>query len=50
VGRGGGEGGLMAMDKDGNITTLFNSSGMYRASIDMNIDTNEKMTIEIFKD
>jgi beta-aspartyl-peptidase (threonine type) len=49
VGRGG-EGGLMAMDKDGNITSLFNSSGMYRASIDTNIDTNEKMTVEIFKD
>jgi beta-aspartyl-peptidase (threonine type) len=46
VGRLGGGGGLIAMDHEGNITTPFNSSGMYRAYI----DTNGKMTIEIFKD
>lgn len=46
VGRLGGGGGLIAMDKDGNIATPFNSSGMYRAYI----DTNGKMTVEIFKD
>ena len=27
----GGEGGLIAIDKDGNIEMQFNSEGMYRA-------------------
>ncbi len=31
----GGEGGVIAMDRDGNITTPFNVEGMYRASIDV---------------
>ncbi len=42
----GGEGGVIAMDRDGNITTPFNSEGMYRASI----DTDGKMTISIYRD
>jgi beta-aspartyl-peptidase (threonine type) len=46
VGQLGGGGGLIAMDKDGNITTPFNTSGMYRAFI----DTNGKMVIEIYRD
>lgn len=46
VGRLGGTGGLIAMDKDGNITTPFNTSGMYRAYI----DTQGRMVIEIYKD
>lgn len=29
----GGDGGIVAMDKDGNITMEFNTAGMYRASI-----------------
>ncbi len=32
----GGEGGLVAIDHDGNIEMPFNSEGMYRASIDLN--------------
>lgn len=31
----GGEGGVIAMDRDGNIATPFNVEGMYRASIDV---------------
>jgi len=31
----GGEGGVIAMDPEGNITTPFNVEGMYRASIDV---------------
>ncbi len=42
----GGEGGVIAMDHDGNITTPFNSEGMYRASI----DTDGNMTISIYRD
>jgi beta-aspartyl-peptidase (threonine type) len=34
-----GEGGVIAMDQAGNITTPFNSEGMYRASIDTNGET-----------
>lgn len=42
----GGEGGVIAMDHDGNITTPFNTEGMYRASIDI----NGEMTISIYRD
>ncbi len=42
----GGEGGVIAMDRAGNITTPFNTEGMYRASI----DTDGKMTISIYRD
>jgi len=41
-----GEGGVIAMDRAGNITTPFNSEGMYRASI----DTSGEMTISIYRE
>lgn len=41
-----GEGGVIAMDAKGNITTPFNSEGMYRASI----DTDGEMTISIYRE
>jgi beta-aspartyl-peptidase (threonine type) len=41
-----GEGGVIAMDRLGNIATPFNSEGMYRASI----DTNGVMTISIYRE
>jgi len=42
----GGDGGVIAMDKYGNIGISFNSEGMYRAYIDV----NGKPVIEIYKD
>ncbi|MCD8538801.1 MAG: isoaspartyl peptidase/L-asparaginase, partial [Leadbetterella sp.] len=42
----GGEGGVISVDKNGNIAMPFNSEGMYRASI----DTNGKVFIGIYKD
>ena len=42
----GGDGGVIAMDKFGNMAISFNSEGMYRAYIDM----NGKAVIEIYKD
>ena len=41
-----GEGGVIAMDRAGNITTPFNSEGMYRASI----DTDGQMSISIYRE
>jgi beta-aspartyl-peptidase (threonine type) len=41
----GGDGGIIAIDKDGNIVMEFNTTGMYRASIDKN--GNRK--VEIYK-
>jgi L-asparaginase / beta-aspartyl-peptidase len=41
----GGDGGLIAVDKDGNIAMPFNTSGMYRGYI----DANGKMSVEIYK-
>jgi beta-aspartyl-peptidase (threonine type) len=41
-----GEGGVIAMDAKGNITTPFNSEGMYRASI----STDGEMTISIYRE
>jgi beta-aspartyl-peptidase (threonine type) len=41
----GGDGGLIAVDKDGNVAMPFNTSGMYRGYI----DANQKMVIEIYK-
>lgn len=41
-----GEGGVIALDRQGNIATPFNSEGMYRASI----DTNGEMTIAIYRE
>lgn len=42
----GGEGGLIAINKSGNIEMPFNSEGMYRACID--VDGNK--TVKIYKD
>lgn len=42
----GGDGGLIAVDKNGNIAMPFNTSGMYRGSI----NTNGKIVVEIFKE
>lgn len=42
----GGEGGVIAIDKKGNITFEFNTAGMYRASI----DKKGKLYIGIYKD
>ena len=42
----GGEGGIIAIDKDGNIAMPFNSLGMYRGFI----DADGKMVVEIYKD
>jgi L-asparaginase / beta-aspartyl-peptidase len=39
----GGEGGVIAIDKDGNIQASFNTPGMYRASIDK--EGNKKIAI-----
>jgi beta-aspartyl-peptidase (threonine type) len=41
----GGDGGIIAIDKDGNIIMEFNTSGMYRASI----DKKGTKTIAIYK-
>jgi beta-aspartyl-peptidase (threonine type) len=41
-----GEGGVIALDRHGNIATPFNSEGMYRASI----DTSGHMTIAIYRE
>jgi beta-aspartyl-peptidase (threonine type) len=41
----GGDGGIVAMDKDGNITVEFNTAGMYRAFI----DTKGKLEIGIYE-
>ncbi|MGF1557176.1 isoaspartyl peptidase/L-asparaginase family protein [Paucihalobacter sp.] len=42
----GGDGGIVAVDKDGNITMEFNTAGMYRASI----KSNEALRIGIYKE
>ena len=42
----GGDGGIVAVDKDGNITMEFNTAGMYRASI----KSNEDLKIGIYED
>ena len=41
----GGDGGLVAVDKDGNITMPFNTSGMYRGYV----DRSGRMVVEIYK-
>jgi len=41
-----GEGGVIAIDRHGNIATPFNSEGMYRASIDI----NGVMSIAIYRE
>jgi beta-aspartyl-peptidase (threonine type) len=45
VARLGGSGGLIAIDRQGNITLPFNTSGMYRGYV----DPNGKFVIEIYK-
>jgi beta-aspartyl-peptidase (threonine type) len=42
----GGDGGVIALDKNGNIGISFNSEGMYRAYI----DENGKPVVKIYKD
>ncbi len=42
----GGDGGVIAIDAKGNVAMLFNSAGMYRASI----DTNGEVKVAIYKD
>ena len=42
----GGEGGLVAVDKDGNVAMPFNSEGMYRGYI----KADGKAVIGIYKD
>lgn len=41
-----GEGGVIAIDRHGNIATPFNSEGMYRASVDI----NGVMSIDIYRE
>ena len=41
----GGDGGVIAIDKNGNIAMEMNTSGMYRA----HIDANGKLTAKIYK-
>jgi beta-aspartyl-peptidase (threonine type) len=41
----GGEGGLIAIDKDGNFALPFNTSGMYRGYI----DANGKPVVDIYR-
>ena len=45
VARLGGAGGLIAIDRQGNIALPFNTSGMYRGYV----DPNGKFVIEIYK-
>jgi beta-aspartyl-peptidase (threonine type) len=42
----GGDGGLIAVDKDGNITMPFNTEGMYRGYV----DKDGKVVVKIYKD
>ena len=41
----GGEGGLIAIDRNGDIATPFNTNGMYRGYV----DPNGKFVVEIYK-
>ena len=42
----GGDGGVIALDKDGNVAMEMNTEGMYRA----HIDSKGNKTIKIFKE
>jgi len=42
----GGDGGVIVLDKDGNIAFVFNTKGMYRASI----DKSGKLSVAIYAD
>lgn len=46
VGKLGGDGGLIALDKNGNVAMPFNTEGMYRGTI----TADGKIEIEIYKD
>lgn len=46
IGALGGDGGLIAMDVDGNIAMVFNTEGMYRGSI----DTSGQIRIQLYKE
>ena len=46
LGKQGGTGGIIAIDRNGNIAMLFNTEGMYRASV----GADGKPSIEIYKD
>ena len=41
----GGEGGLIAVDKDGNVVLPFNSEGMYRGCV----EADGTMRVDIYK-
>ena len=45
IGKMGGDGGLIALDKDGNIAMPFNTAGMYRGAI----TENGEIEVEIYK-
>ncbi len=45
IGKMGGDGGLIALDKDGNVAMPFNTSGMYRGTVTESGEIN----VEIFK-
>ena len=45
LGKLGGDGGIIAIDREGNIAMPFNSEGMYRGSI----DASGKINLEIYK-
>ena len=45
AGKLGGTGGLIALDKDGNFTMPFNTSGMYRGQV----DAAGKISVEIYR-
>lgn len=42
----GGDGGIVAVDKDGNMSLTFNSAGMYRGSV----SSKQKAAVAIYKD
>ena len=42
----GGDGGIIAVDPEGNVALVFNTAGMYRASI----DTEGKLYVAIYRD
>jgi hypothetical protein len=45
IGKMGGDGGLIALDKDGNIAMPFNTAGMYRGAV----TENGEIEVEIYK-
>ncbi|MGH7937400.1 MAG: isoaspartyl peptidase/L-asparaginase, partial [Bryobacteraceae bacterium] len=45
VGKLGGTGGLIALDREGNFAMPFNTSGMYRGTV----DADGKIIVEIYR-